>query len=193
MSNPKYCEPSALAEMQNALIKIYNEREIIYRKFGINLLDTDALSSLTIYQIIKQYDSDYNINFARNGEDAKSNGILIEQKTTQVNGTLTKNGKSRKGYGRDANWAFHVGGDLDHQRYVLVARSKIDLSVLRIYDISNANNRKIILDELNNKAVAWHAKGFRKNDIITISEKIILENCTFNTPIIIDNCKIFKD
>lgn len=189
-SIPKYFNPTQLAEMQEALKKIYKEREDIYRKYQINLLDTDALSSLSMYEIIKQYDNNYNINFARNGEDAKSNGILAEHKTTQVNGNLTKRGTLRKS---NASWAFHVGGDLDHQRYIFVARDKTDLSILRIYDITDKYNRQVVLDDLFAKAKLWHEKGFRKNDLITFSEKTILEKCKFNPTIIINNCKIYKD
>jgi hypothetical protein len=190
----KYFEDEALKEMQTALKEIYAEREKIHRKYGVNLLDNDALSSLTIYDIVKQYDPDYNINFARNGEDAKSNGVLVEQKTTQVdNSLLTKTGKPRKSSGGKVSWAFHVGGDLDHSRYIFVVRSKLDLSILRIYDISSVYNQKVVLDVLEEKRTAWHQRGFQKNDIITVSEKTIIENCSFSKELTINNCKVFKD
>jgi hypothetical protein len=191
---PKYFGDEALEEMQAVLKKIYAEREAIHRKYGVNLLDNDALSSLTIYDIVKQYDSDYNINFARNGEDAKSNDILVEQKTTQVdNNPFTKKGNPRKSVGGKVSWAFHVGGDLDHARYIFVVRSKLDLSILRIYDISSVDNRKVVLDALEEKRTAWHQRGFQKNDIIAVSEKTILENCNFSKKFTFNNCKVFKD
>jgi hypothetical protein len=191
----KYFTHGTLKELIAARKRVYSEREDMKRKYGIDILDTDALSSLSIFEIVSQYDSSYNICFDRNGEDAKSNGILIEQKTRQVdpNPFTKKTNKPRKSYGQDASWAFHVGGDIEHARYILVARSEVDLRILRVYDISKAKNRKIVVDELNSKRKAWHKKGFQKNDIITISEKTILEKCKFISPKLIDGCKVFTD
>jgi hypothetical protein len=165
---------------------------------GIDLLDTDAISSLSIYAIVKQYDPDYNINFARNGEDAKSNGILIEQKTTRVSGLLTKTGRPRKGAGSDAAFQFHAMGDLDYPRYIFAAKSKDDLSILRLYDISSESNQKLVLNHLMHERQAWldraqQDKKLMKRDIIILPEKFILDNLALTAKFNIGNCVILKD
>jgi len=194
----KYFESSALDEMNAARLRIFAEREAIYRKYKIDVLDTDALSSLSIYEIVHQYDSDYNINFSRNGEDAKSAGILIEQKASRVEGELTKTGKKRKGAGQDAVFLFHAMGDIVHPRYIFVARNKEDLKVLRIYDISKKSNCKIIQKHLLDERNKWLAKSKdnesqMKRDIIAISEKFIKENITLPKEFTISGSIIYKD
>lgn len=194
----KYFESAALQEMNEVRKRIFAEREAIYKKYKVDVLDTDALSALSIYEIVSQYDSDYNINFARNGEDAKSNGVLIEQKATRVEGPLTKTGKPRKNAGEDAAFQFHAMGDLDYPRYIFVARNKDDLSVIRIYDISNDKNRKIVLDHLMGERQAWldRSQGDQakmKRDIITLPEKVILEKLKLPTKLKINGCVILKD
>lgn len=191
MSN--YFDPASLQEMNKARLQIFAVREAIYRKFKIDVLDTDALSSLSIHEIVSQYDSDYNINFARNGEDAKSKGILIEQKATRVEGALTKTGKPRKNAGNDASFQFHAEGDLAHPRYIFVARNKVDLSVVRIYDIGTKANCKIVLKQLLNERDTWLAKGKKKRDIIMITEKFIKEKLNLPTKKTIAGCLVLKD
>jgi len=194
----KYFDSAALQEMNEVRKRIFAEREAIYKKYKVDVLDTDALSALSIYEIVVQYDSDYNINFARNGEDAQSKGVLIEQKATRVEGALTKTGKPRKNAGEDAAFQFHAMGDLDYPRYIFVARNKDDLSVIRIYDISNDANRKIVLDHLMGERNAWldRSQGDQakmKRDIITLPEKVILEKLQLPTKLEIHGCVILKD
>jgi len=195
----KYFSETELAKMDQFREQIYAIREKMFAEFGVDPLDTDSLSSLAIYKIVKKYDADFNVNFARNGEDAKSNGILIEQKACRVNPShLTATGRNRTNFGTDAMFQFHAMGDLKHPRYILVARSETDLSILRIYDISSAANCKIVLDHLINEKNAWLAKGKKneqdmKRDVITISEKMLLSNLSFTLKTEIDGCKVFKD
>jgi len=190
----KYFNANDIEAMNAYRAQIYAIREKMFAEFGVDPLDTDALSSLAIHKIVSQYDADFNVNFARNGEDGKSGDVLIEQKAARVDpNPLTKTNKPRKGYGMDASFAFHVGGEIDHQRYIFVARSSADLSILRIYDISSKANRNIVIADLKVKADAWHAKGFQKHDMITISEKTILQKCKFLTKNQINGCKVFKD
>ena len=63
----KYLDSTALAEMNQARLQIFAIRAEIYRNYQVDVLDTDALSALSIHEIVSQYDSDYNINFSRNG------------------------------------------------------------------------------------------------------------------------------
>jgi hypothetical protein len=194
----KYFDSASLKEMNDARQEIYKQRELIYQKYKIDLLDTDALSALSIYEIVNQYDPDFNINFARNGEDAKSNGVLIEQKATRVDGPLTKTGKPRKNAGVDAAFQFHAMGDIDHARYIFVARNKTDLSVVRIYDIGNPSNVQKVVGHLMAERNAWLAKtqgnqASMKRDIIVLPEQFILKNITFGKPMTVNGCQVFKD
>jgi hypothetical protein len=194
----KYFDSASLKEMNDARQEIYKQRELIYQKYKIDLLDTDALSALSIYEIVNQYDPDFNINFARNGEDAKSNGVLIEQKATRVDGPLTKTGKPRKNAGVDAAFQFHAMGDIDHARYIFVARNKTDLSVVRIYDIGDPSNVQKVVGHLMAERNAWLAKtqgnqASMKRDIIVLPEQFILKNITFGKPMTVNGCQVFKD
>lgn len=194
----KYFDKSTLSILKDASKEIVAIRNRIAKETSVDILDTDAISSLFIYEIVSQYDNDYNINFARNGEDAKSNDILIEQKATRVNGPLTKTGKPRKGAGLDACFQFHAMGDLDYPRYIFVARDKEDLSIRRIYDISDKENKEKVLNHLLFERDAWLDrckidKRLMKRDIITLPETFILEKLTLTNKLLIDGCVILKD
>lgn len=171
----KYFKPNELEDLNEARKKIFAERELMYKKYGVDLLDTDSLSSLSIYEIVKQYDPDYNINFARNGEDAISKGILVEQKATKIDGDYTKTGKLRKNAGTDANFQFHANGDILHSRYVLVARRKENLEIVRIYDVSSKAGCELIQRHLEGERDKWRSKGMdQKRDVILLPEKLLL-------------------
>lgn len=194
----KYLDSTALTEMNEARLQIFAIRAEIYRNYQIDVLDTDALSALSIHEIVSQYDSDYNINFSRNGEDAISNGVLIEQKAARVNGALTKTGKPRKNADTDAGFQFHAMGDIEHERYIFVARKKDDLSVIRMYDISTKSNCQIIKNYLLQERANWLAKGQAnaaqmKRDIISISERFIKQKLNLSAPTIISGCAVYKD
>jgi hypothetical protein len=189
----KYFDKQKLDIVIAAAKDIVAKRNQVLQQTGIDILDTDAISSALIYETVTQYDADYNVNFARNGEDAKSNGVLIEQKATRVAGPLTKTGKQRKGAGTDAAFQFHAMGDLDHPRYIFVARHKETLQLLRIYDISSQANTQKVLTHLEAEKAAWLARGFQKRDIILITEKFILDNLTFSYKQTIGNCVILRD
>lgn len=194
----KYFDDISIQEMNEARKRIYDEREAIYKKYGVDLLDTDALSAIAVYEIVKQYDPNYNINFSRNGEDAQSNGVLIEQKATRVQGDLTKTGKPRKNAGTDAAFQFHAMGDIESDRYIFVARHHEDLSVLRIYDIGTAGNCQLVVEHLTNERNKWLARSqgnqaMMKRDIITLPEKFILDQIQFKSKTNINNCTVYKD
>jgi hypothetical protein len=194
----KYFDKDALNEMNNARQKIFAERERIYKKYKIDILDTDALSSLSIHEVVSEYDPDFNVNFSRNGEDAKSNGTLVEHKSTRVEGPFTRTGKPRKNAGLDAAFLFHAMGDLDHPRYLFVAKNKDDLKVTRVYDISSKSNKKLVLNYLLKERDAWLERGKKdskkmKRDIIAITEKFIVSKLKFPTQLDINGCTVFKD
>lgn len=195
----KYFTEADLEKMDEYRRQIYAIREQMYREFGVDALDTDTLSSIATYQIVKQYDPDYNVNFARNGEDAKSGEVLIEQKACRVDpNPLTPTGRPRKGYNQDADFQFHAMGDLAHQRYILVARSQTDLGLLRIYDFQSEANCQAAIKELTEKKDKWYAKATKKQkdakrDVITVDEKFVLANLKFSSTTVIDNCTVHRD
>jgi len=194
----KYLKSEDLAELNQVRERIFAERTAVYQKYKIDILDTDALSALAIYQIVSQYDPDYNINFSRNNEDAKSKDILIEQKASRVEGPYTKTGKPRKNAGYDAVFQFHAMGDIEHQRYIFVARNKEDLSLMRLYDIQEPSNVEKVISHLLNERNLWleRTKGdskLMKRDIIAIGEKYIRETISFPFNKNIDECEVFID
>lgn len=194
----KYFDKKILKSLAQASKEIVAIRNKLAKSTTVDLLDTDAISSLFIYEIVSQYDSDYNINFSRNGEDAKSNDVLIENKTTRVQGPLTKTGKPRKGAGKDAAFQFHAMGDLVHSRYIFVAKDKDDLSITRLYDISSKENCSLVQNYLLAERDAWLKraeadKRLMKRDLIVLPEKYILEQLNLPTKLTIDGCVILKD
>jgi hypothetical protein len=178
----RYLDASILSEFVTSRNNIYSERTKIWKKYNIDILDTDNLSSLQIYDIVSQYDKNYNINFSRNGEDAKSNQVSIEQKCAKVNSNNQKCG-----------FMFHAMGDLIYSRYIFAVRRKDTLELLRIYDISSESNIKLIHNELNSLKEIYLKDGFRKYDGIFIKEKFLIDNIIFKDYPIINACKISVD
>lgn len=194
----KYYNKQKLDKIFQASKEIVDIRNRLLKEIDVDILDTDAISSAFIYQIVSQYDPNYNVNFARNGEDAKSNNILIEQKCTRVLGPLTRTGKERKGAGTDAAFQFHAMGDLDYPRYIFAARNKSTLEIDRIYDITSATNCANILEYLTIQRELWLARTQgdqkkMKRDIILLPEKYLLENIKFTPKTVIQNCTVFRD
>lgn len=193
----KYFDKTILADMNEARKEIFAIRAKVYAKYKIDVLDTDALSSLSIYEIVSQYDHHFNVNFSRNGEDAKSTNGNAEIKSTRVSGNLTRTGRPRKGAGSDAAFLFHAMGDIDHSRYLFVAKNKEDLSVVRLYDISNPANCKIVQDHLHCERDKWLEIGLKdkskmKRDIIVLTEKFLTDNIKFKKQTI-SNCDVYRD
>ena len=182
----KYLDKSAIEDLDLYRQQIFEIREKAYAKHGIDILDNDALSSVSIYNLVSHYDPDYNTNFARNGEDAISNGVLIEQKCSRV-----KNDKELAGF------QFHAMGNLIYDRYIFVARRKDNLDLLRIYDISQKDNLKIIHTHLTAERDAWLERGRQdqskmKRDVVLLSEKMMKEKLTNFTKTKINTCEVIK-
>jgi hypothetical protein len=194
----KYCTAEQIKDMNEARKQIFAIRTAMFKNYEVDLLDTDAMSALAIRDIVTQYDPNYEINFARNGEDAKSGEVLIEQKTNSVKHPVGKSGKLRRTGGRDADFMFHAMGDIKHTRYIFVARLKTDFTLLRLYDIAAPENTSKIYNELLRMKNEWlnsiqtDAK-FAKFDGIYLKEEFILDNIPFYHNIMVDTCKVFKD
>ena len=188
MANSVYLDKPTLLELIEYNKKLIAIREEGFRKFNIDLMENDTSSALSAYEIIKQYDPNYNINFARNGEDGKSNDVLIEQKASKIN-KLKGSGYSK------ATFQFHAQGDIEYNRYIFIARDKVTLEIIRIYDISNPVNVLLVQTHLLGKRAAWEAKNkqlgrTQKHDGIDIREKVLIGNLVNTTSKIIDNCKV---
>ena len=182
----KYLDKLAIESLDSYRQEIFAIRERAYTKHGIDILDNDTLSSVSIYNLVSQYDPDYNINFARNGEDAISNRIEIEQKCSRV-----ENDKKL------ASFMFHAMGNLIYDRYIFVARHKDNLDLLRIYDISQKKNLKIIHKHLTAERDAWLERGKKdqskmKRDVVLLSEKMMKEQLTNLSKIKIDTCEVIR-
>ena len=178
----KYLTNTEIAELDKFKDEMYKSRSAAKIKLGIDLLDTDALSSIAIYNIVSKYDPDYNVNFSRNDEDAISNNIIIEQKCSKIKKSASS-----------AVFMFHAMGTLNYPRYIFVVRREDNLELIRIYDIAGIDNVKLIQDHLSEESRKWLEKGRidptkMKYDVISISETF-LKSIIFNEQTI-DGCII---
>ena len=195
----KYLQPIILTEMNEARKEIFAIRAKLFKKYSIDVLDTDALSALSIYEVVSKYDPNYNINFSRNGEDAKSNDVHIEMKAARIGSPYTKRGKLRKHAGHDAVFLFHAMGDIKHSRYLFVARDKDTLDIKRIYDIASVDNCEKVYQHLLNERNLWLERckldqSKMKHDVIVLPETLLTSFFPQNHKLtIIDNTKIYKD
>jgi len=168
----KYLEPQTLSQLDEYRRKIFELRQEAYALTGIDVLDNDTLSALSIYEIVRQYDPDYNINFARNGEDAKSLDVDIEMKASRIER------KKRSGVYGLAGFQFHAMGNIEYRRYILVTRDKATLSLIRIYDIAAPELCLQIQTHLLAEREAWLARGRKdqakmKHDVIQLPEALL--------------------
>jgi len=168
----KYLAPSVLAQLDEYRRQIFDLRQEAYKLTGIDVLDNDTLIALSIYEIVRQYDPNYNINFARNGEDAKSLDVDIEMKASRIER------KKRSGLYGLAGFQFHAMGNIEYDRYILVTRDKATLSLIRIYDIAGAENCLQIQTHLLAEREAWLARGRKdqakmKHDVIQLPEALL--------------------
>jgi hypothetical protein len=182
----RYLDNNTIQELIKTRDNIFIERNKIFELYKINVLDNDILSSLSIWEIVSQYDSNYNINFARTGEDAISNDVIIEQKCSFVD--RSKNNPTFK---------FHAKGNINYPRYIFAIRLKHNLKMLRIYDISLFLNIELIQSYLKEKCYAWTERGKldeskMKNDLILLPEKLLIEKLTKVSLFKIGDCEIFK-
>lgn len=163
-----YLDKQSIQDIISHRDKIFAEARAVMQKYGIDVLANDTLSALQIWEIVVTYDSDYNINFHRNGEDAKSNGILIENKCStskpKKDGTVSKSG-----------WQFHAQGVLDYPRYVFAARRKDNLEIVRIWDVSSDTATTVVKNCLEELKQKWIDKGKPNHDAILVPEKLLME------------------
>jgi hypothetical protein len=184
-----YLQQDKLAQLDEYRRKIFTLRKEAYSLTGIDVLDNDTLSALSIYEIVRQYDINYNINFSRNGEDAKSLEVNIEQKASRVER------KKRSGLYALAGFQFHAMGNLDYNRYIFVTRDKATLDLIKIYDVAQSEHCLQIQTHLRAEREAWLDRGRKdqtkmKHDVILLPEKLLQ---TFNsTKSIIDGVEVIR-
>lgn len=187
----RYLDKTVLEELDEYRKRIFAEREAIYRKHKIDVLDTDTLSSLSVYEIVSQYDSDYNPNFSRNGEDAMSNNVKIEQKCSRIEK------KKRSGEYPTAAYQFHAMGDLVYPRYIFVSRDKTTLEPVTVYDIAAEGNVKEVQKHLLNERSKWEArcqidKKYMKRDVIDINEAVLKDKLVVTETLNINGCRVVR-
>ena len=197
-------EPKILSEgntdlIRQACLKIAEIKNDIYLHTGIDILSTDNMKSIAVQDIIKKYDSDYKTNWRRNGVDAISGQDLIEIKNCSMEKPdVPKLSGRNKGDERTGAWQFHAIHNDDHyDRFVGVIWDKKTSKVVRIYDIKNLENIKIIKGHLDEKTKDFLAqvKDKGKNatrDVITLDENFVksFDNITENA---IDGVIVRKD
>lgn len=163
---------------------IFDSRNKIYEKYGIDVLSNDILSSLDMWEIIFEYDSEYTPNFHRNGIDGKSSNLLIERK-------CSKKMPSKNGAVGLSDWKFHAQEKNRADRYIFGIRRADDLSMARIYDIQSKSALNAVHQCLENGRQKWIDKGRPNWDALVVPEKILIG---FNTieKFNIKNCVIIK-
>jgi hypothetical protein len=177
---------SALIESRN---RIFPERNRMMEESGIDILDNDTLSSLSIWEIVNEYDSDFTVNFARNGEDGQSNGVITEHKCSSIP-------PRRDGSVRFGAFQFHAMGQLEYPRYILAARRKDTLEMQRLYDISNPENVQKIINCLMEQRQEWLREGQKdhakmKRDVIYLQEQF-LQELLIQESTVINGCAVYR-
>lgn len=202
-----YLDSASITELIKVKNRIFSVRKTAFSKYHLDILDNDVLSSLSIWEIVSQYDTNYDINFARTKEDAISNGVLIEQKCSKVDG-FERNGNfieaifnkktnrypnSKTDKKNTASFQFHAEGDLEYPRYIFAVRRKDTLKLLRLYDISSTGNVNMVQKHLLAEKLKWLSKGKKKHDVIMISEKVLLEKLLKISKMTINDCELLRD
>ena len=163
---------------------IFDKRNQVYDCYSIDILSNDILSSLSMWEIIFEYDQDYTPNFHRNGIDGKSSDILIERK-------CSKKMPNKKGQVGLSDWKFHAQEKNKADRYIFGVRRADNLAMVRIYDIKSPTALQLIHECLENAKQRWINNGQPNWDALVVPEKILL-NLVPIEKLNIKNCLIIK-
>lgn len=163
-----YLDADSINDLMSVRDKIFHEAQQVYAKYGIDVLANDTLSALSIHEIVGVYDPDYNTNFHRNAEDAKSRNVLIENKcaTKQPN---------KKGLVGKCSWQFHAQGKLESDRYIFAVRQKDTLQIVRLWDISSTGAISAVQACLFAERQKWIDRGKPNHDAIVVPEKLLMQ------------------
>jgi hypothetical protein len=186
-----YLDNDSVKALDEYRRKIFALRAEAYSQFKIDVLDNDTLSALSIYEVVHQYEPNYNINFSRNGEDGKSGSVLIEQKASRIEK------KKRSGIYAMAGFQFHAQGDIEYDRYIFATRDKSTLDLVRIYDISIKDNIELVQNYLLNLRDLWEQKNKKlgktqKRDVIVLPEDILIKGLKKSVKQTINQCEVIK-
>lgn len=182
----KYFDSENLNEIIQAVNQVIQIRNDLLLKHGVDILENDTASLSTFVNIIKEIDPNYNCNFSRNGEDAKTmlNGVVtkIENKTTKLQ-------KTKKGY-KKASFAFHAEGLIEHDAYLFNIWDKYTLKPIKSYYVVDCENVKRINEKLVLLSNEWKNKPKTKAgyDVIYLHEDM-LEKMIVSTSVI-NECKV---
>jgi hypothetical protein len=194
----KYIGCDALKSIAPRIQEVVKIRNELFNEYGFDLLDSgDAISNILSYEIISQYDPEFEPNFHRNGRDAKDGSEMKSNRVEPVS-EFTKTGKLSKANKFTATWTLHAVSDYSW-RWIWIARDKKTLEILRIYDISEVDSVNIIVNHLEEQRQRFLKKYNSKdtdvtkvkNDRIGISEKFIRDNISFTIKKI-GNCEVMK-
>ena len=179
----KYIEADKIRYLLVHRDAIFAEQKAAYQKTGIDLLANDTLNALSMWEIVSQYDSDYNTNFHRNGEDAKSGEKIIEQKCA------TKEHTKRTGLVGLSGWQFHAQGGLEYPRYIFAVRRKDNLQIVRIWDVQSTVATDTVKQHLLDLKQRWIDRGKPNHDAIIVPEKLLLDLPQVKN-MVINNCTV---
>lgn len=179
-----YLDKTTITDLINYRDKIFNLAQEVYKKHGIDILANDTLNALSIHEIVSTYDKDYNTNFHRNDEDARSGEVLIENKCATV-----KPGK--KGAVGKSGWQFHAQGKLNYDRYIFAIRRKDNLKISRLYDIASEQATLTVQGCLADLKQKWINKGKPNHDAVVVPEKLLLEIAVISRHQI-NGCEVIK-
>ena len=181
----KYIEADKIRDLINHRDLIFKQASKAYEKYGIDILANDTLSALSIWEIVSAYDKDYNTNFHRNGEDAKSGEVIIEQKCA------TKEHTKRTGLVGPSGWQFHAQGGLEYPRYIFAVRRKDNLQIVRIWDVQSKEALTTVACHLLLQKQKWIDKGKPNHDAIVLPEKLLPDLPKIET-MTINNCRVHR-
>ncbi len=180
-----YLEKEKILDLIDFRNKIFAEHAKAYEKYNIDILSNDILSSLSMWEIISQYDPDYEPNFHRNGEDGRSKDVLIERKCSTIKPSKRKDSVGKSG------WQFHAQETQKCSRYIFAVRRKDNLKIVRIYDIASPTAIKAVQDCLAEGRQKWIDKGKPNHDAILVPEKILIDLPAIKT-LHINGCAVVK-
>lgn len=184
-----YLDKEVIEDLIDYRNKIFALAKKVYEKHNIDILANDTLNALSIHEIVSAYDNNYNTNFHRNEEDAKSSDetgkeVLIENKCATVK-------PNKKGLVGKSGWQFHAQGNLNYSRYIFAVRRKDNLKIVRMYDISSAEATAAVQQCLAEMKQKWIDRGKPNHDAIIVPEKLLLSMPVIKT-LQIKNCTVIK-
>ena len=186
----QYLSEELTFTLEDNIGTILNVREQLLKSTGVDLLSNDTLSNIMIQEIVRKYDQHFEVNMARNGEDARTQSIIdIELKTA----TLQKH-KRGNSY-PVATFQFHAMGDLAHDSFLFAVRDKTTLKIVTIYDVRLPKNVGAIENRLQELSDNWYEKAQitkTKYDVISVNETFLQQNIQLYMEEI-DGVKVYRD